>query len=133
MTRTVLAIDTATPAVIAAVLRRDGAGRTEVLAQRITVDAHAHAEQLTPNIVAAVANAGLTMGDIEVIGRQSLNQTLSPLDDDDGVIEVGVEVEGVQFGEEIGATIAQAVDVDVHHRRLAGTSGAVHPSQHVGG
>jgi tRNA threonylcarbamoyl adenosine modification protein YeaZ len=67
VTRTVLAIDTATHAVIAAVVRRDGAGRIEVLAQRITVDAHAHAEQLTPNIVAAVADAGLTMGDIDVV------------------------------------------------------------------
>ena len=67
MTRTALAIDTATHAVIAAVVRRDGAGRIEVLAQRITVDAHAHAEQLTPNIVAAVADAGLTMGDIDVV------------------------------------------------------------------
>ena len=67
MTRTVLAIDTATRAVIAAVVRRDGAGRIEVLAQRITVDAHAHAEQLTPNIVAGVADAGLTMGDIDAV------------------------------------------------------------------
>lgn len=67
MTRTVLAIDTATHAVIAAVVRRHDAGRTEVLAQRITADAHAHAEQLTPNIVAAVADAGLTMGDIDAV------------------------------------------------------------------
>jgi tRNA threonylcarbamoyl adenosine modification protein YeaZ len=67
VTRTVLAIDTATPAVIAAVVRRDDAGRIEVLAQRITVDAHAHAEQLTPNIVAAVADAGLTMAGIDAV------------------------------------------------------------------
>jgi tRNA threonylcarbamoyl adenosine modification protein YeaZ len=65
--RTVLAIDTATRAVIAAVVRRDGAGRIEVLAQRITVDAHAHAEQLTPNMVAAVADAGLTMSGIDAV------------------------------------------------------------------
>jgi tRNA threonylcarbamoyl adenosine modification protein YeaZ len=67
VTRTVLAIDTATPAVIAAVVRRDDVGRIEVLAQRITVDAHAHAEQLTPNIVAAVADAGLTMAGIDAV------------------------------------------------------------------
>jgi len=65
--RTVLAIDTATPAVIAAILRRGGAGPIEVLARRITVDAHAHAEQLTPNIVAAVADADLTMADIDAV------------------------------------------------------------------
>ena len=67
MIHTVLAIDTATRAVIAAVLRRDDAGLIEVLAQRVTVDAHAHAEQLTPNIVAAVADAGLTMAAIDAV------------------------------------------------------------------
>jgi tRNA threonylcarbamoyl adenosine modification protein YeaZ len=61
MTRLVLAIDTATAAVIAGVLRRDAEGNIETLAQRITVDAHAHAEMLTPNVLAAVADAGLTM------------------------------------------------------------------------
>ena len=67
MTRTLLAIDTATREVIAAVLRRDDTGQIDVLSQRITVDAHAHAEQLTPNIVAAVADAGLTMTEIDAV------------------------------------------------------------------
>jgi len=67
VTRTVLAIDTATDAVIAAVLRRDDAGLIEVLAQRVTIDARAHAEQLTPNIVAAVADAGLTVAGIDAV------------------------------------------------------------------
>lgn len=57
----VLVIDTATPAVVAAVLDRATGG---VLAERTTVDAHAHAELLTPNIVAALADAGLTMADL---------------------------------------------------------------------
>ncbi len=55
----VLAIDTATPAVTAGVVRLDG-GAVEVLAERVTVDARAHAEQLTPNVVAALADAGIT-------------------------------------------------------------------------
>jgi len=67
MNRVILAIDTATPAVIAAVLRRDSSGDIAVLAQRITVDAHAHAELLTPNVVAAVDDAGLTMDDIDAV------------------------------------------------------------------
>lgn len=67
MTRTVLALDTATAAVIAGVLRRDGDGRVDTTAQRITVDAHAHAEMLTPNIVAALADAGLTMEKIDAV------------------------------------------------------------------
>ena len=48
VTRIILAIDTSTPAVIAAVLRRDDDGRIGPLAERITVDARAHAELLTP-------------------------------------------------------------------------------------
>jgi len=67
MTRLVLAIDTATPAVIAGVLRREDSGDIAMLAQRITVDAHAHAELLTPNVVAAVADAVLTMENIDAV------------------------------------------------------------------
>jgi tRNA threonylcarbamoyl adenosine modification protein YeaZ len=64
---TVLAIDTSTPAVVAAVLRRADDGVISLCAERIVVDAHAHAEQLTPNVVAAVADSGLTMSDLDAI------------------------------------------------------------------
>lgn len=67
MSVTILAIDTATPAVVAAVLRRADDGVISLCAERIVVDAHAHAEQLTPNVVAAVADSGLTMGDLDAI------------------------------------------------------------------
>ena len=67
MTRTVLAIDTATAAVIAGVVRRHDDGRIETLAQRIAVDSHAHAELLTPNIVAAVNDAGLTLAAVDAV------------------------------------------------------------------
>ena len=67
MTRLLLAIDTATPAVTAGVLRREDSGDIAVLAERITVDAHAHAELVTPNVVAAVADAGLMMDDIDAV------------------------------------------------------------------
>jgi tRNA threonylcarbamoyl adenosine modification protein YeaZ len=63
---TILAIDTATPAVTAGVIRRDG-GWLDVLAERVTVDARAHAEQLTPNAVAALADAGLTVRDLDAV------------------------------------------------------------------
>lgn len=59
MSKIVLAIDTATPAVTAGVVRVDETG-AEVLAERVTVDARAHAEQLTPNIVGALDDAGLS-------------------------------------------------------------------------
>jgi tRNA threonylcarbamoyl adenosine modification protein YeaZ len=65
MIRTVLVIDTATPAVTAAVAIRDGG--IEVAGERITLDARAHAETLTPNVVAAVTEAGLTMADLDAV------------------------------------------------------------------
>lgn len=67
VTRTVLAIDTATPAVIVGVLRRHDDGRIDTLAQRIAVDAHAHAELLTPNVIGAVADADLALGALDAV------------------------------------------------------------------
>ncbi|WP_207546658.1 tRNA (adenosine(37)-N6)-threonylcarbamoyltransferase complex dimerization subunit type 1 TsaB [Mycobacterium mantenii] len=60
----VLALDTATPAVTAGIVRRDDLC---VLAERVTVDARAHAERLTPNVVAALADAELTMADLDAV------------------------------------------------------------------
>ena len=67
MSRIVLSIDTATPSVVAGVLRRDDDGRITVLAERIALDAHGHAELLTPKVIAAVADAGLTMADLDAV------------------------------------------------------------------
>lgn len=58
----ILAIDTATPAVTAGIVR-DG----EVLAERVTVDARAHAERITPNVLAALADADLAMADLDAV------------------------------------------------------------------
>lgn len=62
----ILALDTATPAVTAGVARLQGTEST-VLAQRVTVDARAHAERLTPNVLAALADAALTMADLDAV------------------------------------------------------------------
>jgi tRNA threonylcarbamoyl adenosine modification protein YeaZ len=62
----ILAMDTATPAVTAGIVRRDGGG-IEVLAERVTVDARAHAERLTPNVVAALAEAGRSVEDLNAV------------------------------------------------------------------
>lgn len=67
MTRTVLVIDTATPAVIAGVVRRHDDGRTEAVAQRVVVDAHAHAELLTPNIVGALADSDTGFDELDAV------------------------------------------------------------------
>jgi tRNA threonylcarbamoyl adenosine modification protein YeaZ len=60
----ILAIDTATPAVTAGIVKLE---RIEVLAERVTVDARAHAEQLTPNVLGALADAGLTVSDLDAV------------------------------------------------------------------
>jgi tRNA threonylcarbamoyl adenosine modification protein YeaZ len=60
----ILAIDTATPAVTAGVVRLDG---VEVLAERITVDARGHAERLTPNVLGALDDAGVTVNDLNAV------------------------------------------------------------------
>jgi tRNA threonylcarbamoyl adenosine modification protein YeaZ len=62
MSRLVLAIDTSTPAVTAGVVA-DG----EVLAERVTVDARGHAERITPNVLAAIADAGRSMADLNAV------------------------------------------------------------------
>ena len=64
MSTMILAIDTATPAVTAGIVNLDG---VEVLAERVTVDARAHAEQLTPNVLGALADAGLTVNDLRAV------------------------------------------------------------------
>ena len=60
----VLALDTSTPAVTAGIVRR---ADLVVLAERVTVDARAHAERLTPNVLAALADAELTMADLDAV------------------------------------------------------------------
>ncbi|MGV0602167.1 tRNA (adenosine(37)-N6)-threonylcarbamoyltransferase complex dimerization subunit type 1 TsaB, partial [Mycolicibacterium pulveris] len=84
MSLLVLAIDTATPAVTAGVLRVEqprnsipgrrndesttrNAISARILGQRVTVDARAHAERLTPNVVDALADAKVRFYDLDAI------------------------------------------------------------------
>lgn len=70
MIEVILAIDTATPAVTAGVVRRTldiGGDRFDEIAARVTVDPRAHAECLTPNVVAALAEADMTMADLDAV------------------------------------------------------------------
>ncbi len=62
----VLALDTSTPAVTAGIVRLERGVHT-VLAERVTVDARAHAERLTPNVLAALADTALTMADLDAV------------------------------------------------------------------
>lgn len=62
----ILTIDTSTSAVIAGVVTRDGRG-VAVLGERLTVGSRAHAEELTPNVLGAVGDAGLIMADLDAV------------------------------------------------------------------
>jgi tRNA threonylcarbamoyl adenosine modification protein YeaZ len=62
VTRLVLVIDTATPAVTAGIVA-DGV----LLAERVSIDARAHAERITPNVLAALADAGCPMADLGAV------------------------------------------------------------------
>lgn len=64
MSTLLLAIDTATPAVTAGVVRLDG-DAAEVLAEEVTIDPRAHAERLTPNIVQALSRAEIAVDGLQ--------------------------------------------------------------------
>lgn len=63
----VLAVDTATPAVTAGVVDLDPEGLTRTLGSRVTIDARAHGELLTPHVKEALAEAGKTFADLDAI------------------------------------------------------------------
>lgn len=61
----VLVVDTATPAVTAALV--EVAGGVAVRASRVTVDPRAHAEALAPQVEAVLAEAGIAAGELDAI------------------------------------------------------------------
>ncbi|MEP6695307.1 MAG: tRNA (adenosine(37)-N6)-threonylcarbamoyltransferase complex dimerization subunit type 1 TsaB [Pseudonocardiales bacterium] len=63
----VLALDTATPAVTAAVVELGVTGGPEVLAECVTVDARRHGELLAPSIEAVLAEAGAGLGQLSAV------------------------------------------------------------------
>jgi tRNA threonylcarbamoyladenosine biosynthesis protein TsaB len=62
----VLVIDTATPAITAAVASVD-ADDVSVLAERVTVDARAHGEMLAPGIAAVLGEVGKVAADLDAV------------------------------------------------------------------
>lgn len=59
-------LDTATPAITAALASVDGAG-TRIRAERVTIDARAHGEQLAPGIAAVLAEGGARPADLAAV------------------------------------------------------------------
>jgi tRNA threonylcarbamoyl adenosine modification protein YeaZ len=62
----ILAVDTATPAVTAGLVELSPT-EMRLVADRVTVDGRAHAEVLTPQILECLAEAGMTMADLDAI------------------------------------------------------------------
>jgi tRNA threonylcarbamoyl adenosine modification protein YeaZ len=63
----VLALDTATPTLLAGLARWTGAADVEVLAERAVPSGNRHAELLTPAIERVLAEAGAGVGDVEAV------------------------------------------------------------------
>lgn len=62
-----MALDTATSAVTAGLLRLPAVGAPEVLAERVTVNARAHGELLMPSVCAVLATAGVLIRDLDAV------------------------------------------------------------------
>ncbi|BCN45337.1 tRNA (adenosine(37)-N6)-threonylcarbamoyltransferase complex dimerization subunit type 1 TsaB [Prescottella equi] len=96
----VLAIDTSTPAVTAGVVRFDpeSADAPRSLATRATVDARAHAEVLTPQILECLAESGYAPADLDAV-----------------VVGVGPgPFTGLRVGMATGAAFGDALGIPVH-------------------
>jgi tRNA threonylcarbamoyl adenosine modification protein YeaZ len=63
----VLALDTATPTLVAGLARWSADAGTEVLAERAVPSGNRHAELLTPTIQGVLADAGLAMADVDAV------------------------------------------------------------------
>jgi tRNA threonylcarbamoyl adenosine modification protein YeaZ len=63
----VLALDTATPTLVAGLARWSTDGTAEVLSERAVPSGTRHAELLTPAISGVLDDAGLTMGDLDAV------------------------------------------------------------------
>ncbi|MCG8916625.1 tRNA (adenosine(37)-N6)-threonylcarbamoyltransferase complex dimerization subunit type 1 TsaB [Actinokineospora sp. PR83] len=63
----VLAVDTSTPAVTAGVLDLPADGPPTLLAERVTVDAKAHGELLSPHVRDALAAAGKALAEVDAV------------------------------------------------------------------
>ncbi len=110
----ILAIDTATPAVTAGIVKLDG---VEVLAERVTVDARAHAERLTPNVLAALDDAGLN---VHALGAVVVGCGPGPFTG----LRVGMAT-AAAYGHALGIPVHGVCSLDAIGIETAATSGEV--------
>lgn len=107
-----LAIDTATPAITAGVVSL-GADTPETLAQRVTVNARAHGELLTPQIQQALAEATVRLGDLDAIVCGAGPGPFTGL-------RVGM-VTAAAFGDALGIPVHPVCTLDAIAADVAGT------------
>lgn len=94
----VLALDTATPAVLAGVVRLGSDGPPVTLAERSTVRPRAHNELLVPQIAEALDEAGIARADVDAV-----------------VVGTGPGLfTGLRVGMVTAAAVADALSVPVH-------------------
>jgi tRNA threonylcarbamoyl adenosine modification protein YeaZ len=118
----VLALDTATPTLVAGLADRSTDGATEVLAERAVPSGNRHAELLTPAISDVLDDAGLTVGDLDAVvtglgpgpftGLRVGIVTAATLADARGIPVVGVcSLDAVGSGERTVVTDARRKEV----------------------
>jgi tRNA threonylcarbamoyl adenosine modification protein YeaZ len=140
----VLALDTATPTLVAGVARWSPGRNAEVLAERAVPSGTKHAELLTPAMSGTLADAGLAFADVEAVvsglgpgpftGLRVGVVTAAALADARGLPVVGVcSLDAVGSGERTVVTDARRREVywaayDAAGARVAGP-GVVRPEQ----
>ncbi|MGY1651317.1 tRNA (adenosine(37)-N6)-threonylcarbamoyltransferase complex dimerization subunit type 1 TsaB [Geodermatophilus sp. SYSU D01119] len=118
----VLALDTATPTLVAGVARRSDDGGVEVLAERAVPSGNRHAELLVPAVREALAEAGVALADVGAVvtglgpgpftGLRVGVVTAAALADARGVPAVGVcSLDAVGSGERTVVTDARRKEV----------------------
>ncbi len=118
----VLALDTATPTLVAGVARRSSAGDVEVLAERSVPSGNRHAELLVPAVREALAAAGVALADVDAVvaglgpgpftGLRVGVVTAAALADARGIPAVGVcSLDAVGSGERTVVTDARRREV----------------------
>lgn len=133
----VLALDTATPTLVAGVARWSS-GATQVLAERAVPSGTKHAELLTPAIRAALDDAGVTLADLAAVvtglgpgpftGLRVGIVTATALADARGLPVVGVcSLDAIGSGSRTVVTDARRKEIywatyDAHDSRLTGPS-----------
>ncbi|TQN41399.1 tRNA threonylcarbamoyl adenosine modification protein YeaZ [Blastococcus colisei] len=118
----VLALDTATPTLVAGLARWSPENGTAVLAERAVPSGNRHAELLTPAIQGVLADAGRVMGDVDAVvtglgpgpftGLRVGVVTAAALADARGIPVIGVcSLDGIGSGERTVVTDARRKEI----------------------